>query len=358
MIAAKKSKKARVNNSENEIDFASRGVAANSFLPNEDEHAAAPKKQRRVAAKRTMNNDDAFADHASTNPDSGDFLCASHGVSPTAESVLHAASGGEPGLVNEMASASICRSIQELQRQRVSALKSRITIDNQLAATVATSLGYHAGMEEKERKAQRAKAVAIIKQVDEAIEAGDDSHLEGVISGVASLIALTKDSRDGFDTFVKGLEKEMVKLAKTLPIAAWVNGPELRGFGILSLAIIVGEAGDLANYPHHMHLWKRLGCAPFKGKMPSTWKRTKNGLTAEEWTVLGYSPRRRSISFLVGENIVKQNHSQYRQKYDEVKASKAGMEDWPLIRAHRHGMLLATKMLLKDLWRAWRATSG
>jgi len=331
----------------------------------------ATKKKRSVAAKNSMPIDSRLADHASNKPDSGVERTAINGAPLGAESALHgsgdmdaacdfecaepsAASGGDRPIADERNHASTCRAIQELQRQRVSALKSRITIDNQLAATVATSLGYHAGMDEKERKAQRAKAVAIIK----AIDAGDKKSVSNDTTCVSGIIDLTRPTRDGFAKYVAGLEKEMVKLAKTLPIAAWVNTPELRGFGILSLAIIVGEAGDLANYPHHMHLWKRLGCAPFKGKMPSTWKRTKNGLTAEEWTVLGYSPRRRSISFLVGENIVKQNHSQYRQKYDDVKASKAGLEDWPLIRAHRHGMLLATKMLLKDLWRAWRATSG
>ena len=41
-------------------------------------------------------------------------------------------------------------------------------------------------------------------------------------------------------------------------------------------------------------------------RMGATWK-SKGGLSAAEWEEFGYSPRRRSVAFVFGENLVKLN---------------------------------------------------
>jgi hypothetical protein len=179
---------------------------------------------------------------------------------------------------------------------------------------------------------------------------------------------------DGFDAMVKGYEREMVRLVKGLPIVAWVNERDQRGFGLPNLAIIIGEAGNLSNYANPAKLWKRLGCAPFEkngvSQMPSTW-RSKKGLSSEEWESIGYSPRRRSVAYNVGEPLIKSNRTTdketeevtwtgpYRARYDQAKATiQAAHPDYPKMRCHRHGMLLATKLLLKNLWIAWTDAVG
>lgn len=208
------------------------------------------------------------------------------------------------------------------------------------------------------------------------------------------------------------LEKQMTKLAAKLPVKDWVEAPEQNGFGLLGLAVVVGEAGDLANYATVSRLWRRLGCAPWqygeKTLMGSTWKRGLEGhLPSAEWSKFGYSPRRRSISYLIGEGLVKQNvikgagerasetdvvvagepiretdastAGPYRLKYDVVKAHvMRTRKDWTTCgkcdgsgklpkkkcdvckgtgelrkRCHLHAMLLATKELLKNLWIEW-----
>lgn len=278
--------------------------------------------------------------------------------------------------------SQICADLRELQRQRVCNLKSRIMIANRLTATVATSHGYHAGMEEGERTKRFAEAAKVIAR----IKAGDTPcENEAALSGLVSAASM---GIDGFDAMVRGYEKEMVRLAKQLPVASWVQQPEQRGFGLLSLAIVVGEAGNLSDYANPAKLWKRMGCAPYESggvmQMPATWK-SKGGLSAEEWTELGYSPRRRSIAYLIGEGLVKQNGGvagceaersiaangnggagdcnldtegrragPYRTRYDQTKAKlQADHPDYPKLRCHRHGMLLATKLLLKNLWIKW-----
>lgn len=267
----------------------------------------------------------------------------------------------------------ISSELQCLQRQRAIILKSRNMQANRLQAVVAGTIGYSSGMPEKERAAKFVESTKLIESVAE----GTVEHpLELVIKATLSGITAFNELKDG-------LEKEMLKLVKTLPVAKWVEQQNQRGFGLLFLAIVVGETGDLSNYSNPSKLWRRLGCSPwtFGGKtlMGATWRSGKEGkLPAAEWEAFGYSPRRRSISYLIGEGIVKQNtlpgkvvkvvHKgeeweekapgkplEYRLRYDEFKERAAKEHpDWTPLRCHRHSMLVATKRLLRNLWRAWR----
>jgi len=245
---------------------------------------------------------------------------------------------------------SLSRELQVLQRNRAIYLKSRNMIANRLQAIVAGAQGYHAGMTDAERK----KA---FKEAGEFIKAVAKGEVE---TPMRKLILVHLGSIDGLNAAKEDCERAMVKLAEQLPVAAWVDHPDRRGFGLLFLAIVVGETGDLANYANPAKVWRRMGCAPwsFEGqtRMGATWKGGKEGkLPKEEWGKFGYSPRRRSIAFLIGEGIVKQNgEGPYRARYDEAKAKvKEGHPDYSDLRCHRHGMLLATKRLLLELWVKW-----
>lgn len=245
----------------------------------------------------------------------------------------------------------VCDSLRILQRKRVIIIKSRNMQANRLQAIVAGTLGYSSGLAEKERLKKFAEATELI----EAVIAGEKDHpLADVIQNTMIGINALNVLRDGY-------EKEMVLLARQLPkkVVAWVEADNQRGFGLLSLATLVGECGSLSNYPNPAKVWRRMGLAPWKydGKnlMGATWKSGRQGkLPAEEWEKFGYSPRRRSISFLFGENIVKQNHGEYRSRYDYKKKEIKGIyPDYSDLRCHRHGMLVATKLLLKNLWVVW-----
>ncbi len=267
--------------------------------------------------------------------------------------------------------------LRELQRQRVCVLRSRIMLTNRLVATIATADGYNAGMEDKERGKRFEDAAKLIAKIK--ADGDPDSHR------CAALVLANSDGIDAFDTMVNGLEKSMTTLVKQLPVYAWACLPEQRGFGELSLAIIVGEAGDLSNYANPGKLWKRMGCAPFekngKMQMPSTWKKSKPTLSAEEWTELGYCPHRRSDLWNIEEALIKLNQTgPYRTRYLQAKATleakhpeygecrkcngtgataKGGKcanckgTGRVSMRYHNHGHLLCGKLLLKNLWIAW-----
>jgi hypothetical protein len=201
-----------------------------------------------------------------------------------------------------MALGDVCMELQRLQRERAVLLKSRNKHANRLRAVVAGNLGYYAAMDEKARKAKFQEAARLIKAtVAEQAEPYMAGIIRATMTGVKSFNDLKKD-----------LERQMVRFAKRLPVAAWVGERGQRGFGLLFLAIVVGETGDLFNYPNPAKVWRRLGCAPwtFNGetKMGATWRSGVEGkLPSDQWGDYGYSPRRRSISYLIGEGIVKQN---------------------------------------------------
>ena len=294
--------------------------------------------------------------------------------------------------------AAACAEIQAMQRRRVQLLQSRIMLGNRLRATVARYLGYHAGLAEADRERTYVEAEAVIARV---AATSPDAPCD---EPCAQLIRASLLGVDAFDVEKANVERPMVKLARTLPAHKWVKHPDQNGFGELSLAIVVGECGDLRNYANPAKVWRRMGCAPwsFDGQtlMGATWKGGREGkLPAAEWESFGYAPRRRSIAYLIGEGIVKQNFVRqpgdgeaavdtdtagaapgpYRRRYDAVKAAcEATRPDWTacecggsglgpkgkkcpgcsgrgkkMLRCHRHAMLLATKMLLRDLWNAW-----
>jgi hypothetical protein len=245
--------------------------------------------------------------------------------------------------------ALIVDQLVPLQRQRSIIVKSRNMQSNRLQAIVAGTLGYCTTMTKEERAKKFIEASAKIKAIEEE---GADHPLKPIV--LTTLIGI-----NAFEAQKDAIEKNMLQYAKKLPIKAWVEKPEQRGFGLLFLAIVIGETGDLANYANPAKVWKRLGCAPliFNGKtaMGATWRRGKEGkLPSEEWEKFGYSPRRRSIAYLIGEGLMKQNHSIYRARYDEAKATfQAAHPDYKKLRCHLHGMLLATKLFLKMLWIEW-----
>jgi hypothetical protein len=220
---------------------------------------------------------------------------------------------------------------------------------NRLQAIVAGTLGYSSTMKEKERMEKFKEATEVIRQVDKG---------EILDSPVVDIIRTTMIGIKAFNHMKEDLEDHMEEAAKKLPVADWVSQPDQRGFAYLFLAIVIGETGNLSNYANPAKVWRRLGCMPwtFEGetRMGSTWRYTK-GLPSEEWVKFGYSKRRRSIAYLIGQNIKMQNKGIYRARFDEAKLKyQEAHPDYKKGRCDRHGMLVATKLLLKNLWIEWQ----
>lgn len=84
--------------------------------------------------------------------------------------------------------------------------------------------------------------------------------------------------------------KRLAKLAKQLPVYHWAAG--VKGFGDVSFATIVGEAGDIGTYKSAAALWKRMGVAVIGGKAQG---KPGAGASADDWIEHGYRASRRSV---------------------------------------------------------------
>lgn len=242
--------------------------------------------------------------------------------------------------------------VRSWHRQRCFALDQRMRIDNALLAFLRTQLGWSMKLSDKERKAvasQAAKLLAIGERVFKGKATAVADPAFGAWSGV---IIAAISSRKVWDDIEAASVKEMARLAVELPV--WSSfGESIRGFGAPSLAVIVGEAGDLANYSNPAKLWKRMGLAVMDGVRQGG---LPKGAGAEAWIAHGYSPRRRSRMFMIGDTLMKGNRDGiYRTLYlDRKKHELARDPDMRPIQAHRRAQRYMEKRLLKNLWQAWR----
>ena len=264
--------------------------------------------------------------------------------------------------------------LAEKHRERNTLIGSRNRVQNTLHAHVRTYLGYKPTMLPAERAEYVKQASNLIKSIVKG-----NSQAKSVTQ-VRMFVEDMWRSVASLNMCISTRTKEMERLAATLPVAEWIKNPAQNGAGLLTLAQIVGECGDLANYPSPAHLWSRMGAAPYtsegRTQMGSTWKRATNGqprLTADEWIDYGRCPRRATLTHVIGENLIRQNFIRsktkagkarkspgpYRARFDESKAvSKKSKEhrDWPDARHNNHAVLLAGKRFLLELWKQWNPT--
>lgn len=244
--------------------------------------------------------------------------------------------------------------LAELQVRRKFCIAATNKQTNSAKALARRAIGWrHDGSEEDREKmngrAAKIVAAALAGREQKAEDAAVFGALAADLAVIGSAVAPLQNARHQ-------VELEMKRLARKLPVAAWAK--DVHGLGELGLAVIVGEAGDLAKYPKKGHLWKRLGLAVHDGRAYSTW-RMKGGLTAEQWTEAGYSPRRRAeVHAVVAEPLLRAQSvvsGPYRAIYDRRKAAtEADRPDWTKAHRHADAMRVMTKYLVRDLWVAWR----
>lgn len=204
-------------------------------------------------------------------------------------------------------------------------------------------------MERRIKSKERGVAVARLHQAGVEIPRSKFPPVEDVDRLV---VAQTYPSffvaRDAIAAQRKAVEKVLVAHTRRLPVFAWAKAQ--RGISELSLAAIVGEAGDLGNYANPGKLWKRMGLAVFDGKSQ---RRTTD---AEKAVQQGYSPARRSQMHVIGENLIRASNPEYRALYDARKAYEVERDpEMKPLHAHRRALRYIEKRLLRSVWQAWRA---
>lgn len=178
-------------------------------------------------------------------------------------------------------------------------------------------------------------------------------------------------------------EKQVEALAQSLPVMPWIE--TVRGVGPKGLGLIIGETGDLTNYAGPAKVWKRLGLAVAengKAQRRVKGKATKAGdeRTLTEGELQGFSPRRRALMHVIGDNLIKQNGAdgEFRQVYDARKAYEReqaeaqGLKVVPTAKipkkhpeqyrsewyVHKRAMRYMEKRFLLRLWQEWRRATS
>jgi len=207
---------------------------------------------------------------------------------------------------------------------------------NQVRSLARRLLGWNPTDEEESRAAINKRAATLIDEIwaSKAPPAG----------GWKARIWVYGQSADLHQKDRKLVEKVMAREVQKLPISAWAAG--VRGLGAMSLASIIGEAGDVGSYDNPAKLWKRFGLAP----------KTEYKMTTKEGKEAFCIPRRRrSIMWVVGDVLIKCNRGPYRQLYDERKAYEADRNpEMSKMHCHRRAQRYMEKRLLRDLWVAWK----
>lgn len=267
------------------------------------------------------------------------------------------------------------RLIAVKHRQRESAMRSRIALENATGALFRSALGWNFSLPADEQKRIREKAQHLIDAIDKACKKGinpvanpDIEEADRPFVADFSAYAMANyHAKAPYNALQAQLERDIKALVRSLPIIGWVDG--ISGLGEVSVGMLIAEMGDPSNYPHWRMLNKRFGVAPYENRLPSSWRKGYDGprkLSADEWTGIGYCLRRRMILFKVMDSVLKKEnayttHCNERRIYEIAKhpefgtgkETKTGLPTicmWGLRRAH----VYAAKKLLKDFWRAWR----
>jgi len=266
--------------------------------------------------------------------------------------------------------APIINEIRARHRERVFAMEQRKRSDLALGAYLRRALGWS-------RALPKSEADQIAKSAKDMITLGEricDRKETGIgdpqWAQFGPIISASIMGRAHWDDVETNATKEMERLAKSLPV--WpAFGEPIKGFGARSLAVIVGEAGDLSLYANPAKLWKRMGLAVMNGVRQGGLRKSAG---ADEWIAHGYNAKRRSFMFVIGDVLVK-NQSEYRELYlarkeiERAKAAERGLTVAPAAKipakrkeefmsdghVHRRAQRYMEKRLLRNLWSVWRS---
>lgn len=283
----------------------------------------------------------------------------------------------------------ICLSIRSDHRNRVFAMEMRKSQTNQLGGHIRAGLGWSLNKPDQERAAIEARANAAIKAGEDFVTATKRAKAKAAKKGIdaefvpwptdttfqrfEAVIIATLTARDAFDSIEETMLKQMKASVKLLPIwDGWAR--DITGIGEASIATVIGEAGNLDGYDDRAKLWKRMGVAVIDGR-----RQGNPGADAskKDWILHGYSKKRRSILWVVGDVLVKQSKGPYRKIYEDRKAyeieqagergqtvepASARTKKFPekyiaVMAIHRRAQRYTEKQFLRDLLREWKAAS-
>lgn len=290
--------------------------------------------------------------------------------------------------------------IRSVHRERCFAMEQRKRSDLALASFLRTVLGWRKGGDEEANKYAKERALKLIsiceKELKEDAKPEEKRKpVEGVdaedYQALRNIVAASIMARQPFQDIEKARAKDMARYAKQLPVYEWAS--DIDGFGDVSLAVIIAEAGDLSKYDNPAKLYSRMGVGVKKDGKGNLVRQggLPKGSKADLWVEHGYNAKRRAQLYVIGDTLVKMNKDYYREVFLERRAtehakaldeglipattSKGTADNWAALNlpeltvvkeledgVHRgaghmtkRAQRYMEKRLLRELWKAWRA---
>ncbi len=232
--------------------------------------------------------------------------------------------------------------VSETYMARKDAQKMIFRLSNQSRSRVRRYLGWRYDLPTKESNAICKRAENIVKSV----EAGESTDTPTALMLVQYCLAIA-EAKKPMLKIIADCESYMKRNAEQFP--AWERAKEIKGISEVRFMSIVGEAGDLSGYDNPAKLWKRFGLGLVNGESQ------RHDKDPETNAAHGYSKRRRSLMYSVGDGFIKISDSPYRQVYLDRKEYETDLNPdmtkmYRHLRAHRY----MEKKFLKDLWIIWK----
>jgi hypothetical protein len=254
-----------------------------------------------------------------------------------------------------------------LHRRRKFLIKVQQKITNATGAMIRQEMGWSVSLPEKEREVIRKRAETALTAIIKG------KVVPGLSDEIVADAQLALASKAPFDKQRLRIEAQMRKIARALPVFPWVDHKDRNGFSDLGLAVIVGNAGDLSNYPREGQparkgksaLHKRLGLAPKDAYWDPSVNDGKGAYLVPR--------QRRSQSFVFcGDMVLRQQWRKevtdpetgevtpahaigpYGEAYARKKAEYLAREGWTPKHADLAARRYMEKQLLRDLLAAWR----
>lgn len=164
----------------------------------------------------------------------------------------------------------------------------------------------------------------------------------------------------------KWFKKQMISFIKFDPIYKNFLS-KIKGIGHILSANLIAEFGNCSTYNTVSKLWAHTGNSVINGVAP----KRKKGAT------INYSPKLKTLTWMISDCLMKQNKGIYRKIYDTEKEKQANRtydvgylfeqygkpykeEDTKLSKGHRHNRALrkTRKLFLSHYWEAGRELYG
>ena len=182
----------------------------------------------------------------------------------------------------------------------------------------------------------------------------DDAFKDKPIDAPAVLVKMLEVYRRSLEPIHElrtAIERELKPIVRALPVWAWCEGE--RGIGEVLLASLINELVDPGQYANPAKVWKRMGLSVTNAGEESALSPIGSAMKNPN---AGYSPRRRSVAFLIGDGFIKAGHPMRASVYDVRKAyTIENRPEWKKpIRYHRDAHRVMVKRWLVEFWKRWR----